>query len=49
LLKPVDCSAVPVHGELSTEDAVSVEDRLFSRDPSLQTDTEIHSVYCNMH
>ena len=43
LLKPAaDCNAVPVQGELSTEDAVSVDDRLFSREPSLNTVTNIH-------
>jgi len=42
LLKPADCSAVPVHGELSTDDAVSVEDLLFSCEPSLQTTTIVH-------
>jgi len=44
----VDCSAVPVDGELSTEEAVSVEDRLFSRDPSLQLCTKVIYTICKL-
>jgi len=48
LPKPVDWSIVAVHGELSTDEAVSVEDRLFSRDPSLHVSKYWDTQYSNM-